>query len=552
MITLREALRLEALNKVEVVAGVQGLDRCIRWVHIVDIPEITPWLHGGELLLTTGYGWPRDPHVQRKTVRALNDLSLAGILFETGKFIRKVPLIVRREANRLDLPILEAPYEVRFVDITEAIHRAILERQYAHLSHLERIHQTLTRAMLEADDLQGIADALSGLIGKPVMIEDTEFRVLAYAGVAGQTDQTQTETIQRRYTAAHALQTLDDRRILRRLQEAQGALRLPAVPEAGMEPRVVCPIRTARDLMGYVSILEGALPLSDIDVRAAEYTATLAALHILRQQAVASVENRVRHTFVDALIRGEFERSAGIRERARLLGFDPEGEYAVAVLTIAPSATRGRRWALSGRSDFELRERYGRALRTALESLGLVQFVTFLLNQIVFLLPAAGGWKQVSLYLERLWHTLRAQDPDVPLILTVGEIHRGAGGVAHSYSEADTLVEAVPMNGVFLYHEHVLAQLLHRVDPAVLKKLHRDTFERLGDRDALGTTLLTLLSTRFNIRAAAEVLGVHRNTIRQRLMRMRQGHEVPLQDPKFWAQLVLVTEAEKYGLLRET
>lgn len=547
-IRLCEALKLEALREVEVVAGRRGLDRCIRWVHIVDIPEITPWLHGGELLLTTGYGWSRNPRVQRKTVRALNDLSLAGILFETGKFIRKVPLTVRREAERLDLPILQAPYKVKFVDITEAIHRAILERQYAHLSHLGHIHQTLTRATLEADDLQGIADVLSGLIDKPVAIMDAEFRVLAYASVSDQLDQARTETIQGGNTPAHVLQNLDDREIRRRLHEAQGPLR---ISDAGMEARIVCPIRTAQDLLGYVCILEGAHPLSDLDVRAAEHTATLAALHILKQQAVASVENRVHYTFVDALIRGEFERSAGIRERARLLGFDPEGDYAVAVLTIAPSAKRGRRRALSGRSDFELRECYGRALRTALEGLGLVQFVTFLLNQIVFLLPAAGGWTRVKLHLERLWQALHGQDSDIPLILTVGEIHRGAEGVARSYWEADTLVEVVPMNGVFLYHEHALAQLLLRVDPAVLKKLHRDTLDQLGDRHALRTTLLTLLSTGFKIRAAAEALGVHRNTVRQRLMRMRQGREVSLQDPKFWAQLILITEAEKYGLLQE-
>ncbi|MDR7464804.1 MAG: PucR family transcriptional regulator ligand-binding domain-containing protein [Armatimonadota bacterium] len=554
-LTVREALKLEALRQARVVAGRRGLHRSIRWVHIVDIPEITPWLHGGELLLTTGYGWPRDPVVQRRTIRELDRLSLAGILFETGKFIDRVPATVRREADRLGLPILEAPYEVKFVDITEAVHREILSRQHTRLAQLEQIHRALTRAAVEAENLQEIADTLSELIGKPVTIEDAEFRLLAYTDVGGLKDSARMETIRQTRTPQRVLQALDRMGMLKRMHETNGPLRIPPIPDAGMEARVVCPIRTARETLGYVWILEGQQPVSELDMQAAEEIATVAALHILRQQAVASVESRVRHTFVDALLRGEFHRSPALRERAQLMGFDHQGDYAVGVLTIAPSSQRGRRWALAGRKEFELRERYGRALRSSLESLNLPQFTTFLLNQIVFLLPAAAGMPRVRFCVDKLWESVRAQDPDTHLVLTVGGIHRGAEGVAQSYWEADTLVEVVyPMGGIFFYDDHVLARLLHRADRALLRKLQQDTLGRLGDtndRSALQTTLLALLSNEFNIGATARALNLHRNTVRQRLERIRQASTVSLRDPKFWAQLVLTCEAEKYGLLTE-
>ncbi|MDR7543180.1 MAG: PucR family transcriptional regulator ligand-binding domain-containing protein [Armatimonadota bacterium] len=554
-LSVREALKLDALSRARVVAGRRGLHRTIRWVHIVDIPEITPWLHGGELLLTTGYGWPKDPAVQRRTIRALNRLSLAGILFETGKFINRVPPAVRREADRLGIPVLEAPYEVKFVDITEAVHREILNRQHARLTQLDQIHRTLTRAAVEAENLQEIANALTELIGKPVTIEDAEFRLLAYTDIGGMKDSVRTETIRQTRTPERVLRTLESMGILTRMQETNGPLRLPPIPEAGMEGRVVCPIRTARETLGYVWILEGAQPISELDMQAAEEIATVAALHILRQQAVALVENRVRHTFVDALIRGEFNRSPGLRERAQLLGFDHEGAYAVAVLTIAPSAQRGPRWALSGRQEFELREVYGRALRASLEALHLPQFVTFLLNQIVFLVPASDGLTRIRSYIDRLWDSLRAQDPGIHLVLTVGGIWKGAEGVAQSYQEADVLVDVVyPTDGIYFYDDHVLARLLHHVDGAVLKKLYRDALDKLGNhnnRTALKATLLALLSNEFNIGATARMLNLHRNTVRQRLERIRQNCKVSLRDPKFWAQLVLACEAEKYGLLGE-
>jgi len=554
-LSVREALRLDALSQARVVAGRRGLHRAIRWVHIVDIPEITPWLHGGELLLTTGYGWPRDPAVQRRTIQALNRLSLAGILFETGKFISRVPSAVKREADRLGLPVLEAPYEVKFVDITEAVHREILNRQHARLAQLDQIHRSLIRVAVEAEDLQEIANTLTELIGKPVTIEDAEFRLLAYTDTGGLKDSVRAETIRQTRTPERVLRTLESLGILKRMQETNGPLRIPPIPEAGMEGRVVCPIRTARETLGYVWILEGVQPISELDMQAAEEIATVAALHILRQQAVAYVENRIRHTFVDALIRGEFTRSPGLRERAQLLGFDHEGAYAAAVLTIAPSSHRGPRWALSGRKEFELRERYGRALRASLESLHLPQFITFLLNQIVFLLPAPDGLPPIKSYVDRLWQSLRAQDPDIRLVLTVGGICRGAEGVAQSYQEADALVDVVYLaDGIFFYDEHVLAQLLHRADGAVLKKLYRNALDSLGDRNnsaALKATLLALLGNEFNIGATARALNLHRNTVRQRLERIRQASRASLRDPKFWAQLVLACEAEKYGLLAE-
>ena len=51
MLPLRDLLRELEL---EAVAGAAGLDRAVRWVHISELADPTPWLSGGELLLTTG------------------------------------------------------------------------------------------------------------------------------------------------------------------------------------------------------------------------------------------------------------------------------------------------------------------------------------------------------------------------------------------------------------------------------------------------------------------------------------------------------------------
>lgn len=550
MFPLREALQMPEFRLVRIIAGREGLDRPIRWVHIVDIPEITPWLRGGELLLTTGYGWPREPSIERQTIRALNDLALAGILFETGKFIRRVPKVVCDEADQLGLPILVAPYEVKFIDITEAIHRAIVEKQYAHLNQLEQIHRVLTKATLEADDLQDIADVLSGLLHRSVTIENDQLQMLAHSELNETTDQARADTLKLGRTPPSIIQALERRGELRRLKEAREPIKVPPIPEIGMASRVVCPVRTAHDLLGYVWIIEGPESLGVLDIRALEQTAALVAMHMLRQQTVASVESRIRQTFVDALLRNEFGRSASLQERARLVGFNPSDDYVVGILTISPSAERGRRWAPSGQDEFDQRELYARAIRNQLDALSLPSFMTYLLNQIVFFLPASRGWSGTRATAERLWEAVGVMEPSIPLMLTFGDIHRGAGGVARSYSEARRLVElANPMTGLFLSHEHPLLELLHSIDRSALEKLQAELTAKLGGQGhdrILRRTLLTYLSAGFNIQATAKVLGVHRNTVRQRLSTIRQSPVLSIDDPKFWLELILLEEAGNY------
>src|SRR3954470_16687898 len=68
---------------VRLVAGEAGLENAVRWVHISELEDPTPWLSGGELLLTTGMAL-EDPERQRAYVRRLAGHGLAGLGLGTG------------------------------------------------------------------------------------------------------------------------------------------------------------------------------------------------------------------------------------------------------------------------------------------------------------------------------------------------------------------------------------------------------------------------------------------------------------------------------------
>ena len=80
-------LTVESLTSelgLKVTAGGQAAgEHEIRWVHITELLDPTPWLSGGELLLTTGIRL-ESADKQRKFIRLLAEAGVAGLGFGTG------------------------------------------------------------------------------------------------------------------------------------------------------------------------------------------------------------------------------------------------------------------------------------------------------------------------------------------------------------------------------------------------------------------------------------------------------------------------------------
>jgi purine catabolism regulator len=56
----------------ELASGHESANASVRWVHSTELPDPTPWLRGGELLLTTGVQLD-GPKAQRELIGRLAD-----------------------------------------------------------------------------------------------------------------------------------------------------------------------------------------------------------------------------------------------------------------------------------------------------------------------------------------------------------------------------------------------------------------------------------------------------------------------------------------------
>ena len=149
MLTVRDLLR--DLD-VRLLAGERGLHLPVRWVHISELLDPTPWLSGGELLLTTGMQLDTSDQA-REYVARLADHHLAGVGFGTGFKHATVPEPLLEVAAEREFPVFEVPYEVPFIAVTEAAFTQLVNEQYAVLRRALAAQERLERIVLRSQSM---------------------------------------------------------------------------------------------------------------------------------------------------------------------------------------------------------------------------------------------------------------------------------------------------------------------------------------------------------------------------------------------------------------
>jgi PucR family transcriptional regulator, purine catabolism regulatory protein len=109
--------------------GEENAQANVRWVHSTELLDPTPWLRGGELLLTTGLQL-MGAKPQREFVERLAEHEIAGLGFGTGFVHKKLPAAILGAARKRGFPLFEVPYELPFIAVTERVFAQLLNERY--------------------------------------------------------------------------------------------------------------------------------------------------------------------------------------------------------------------------------------------------------------------------------------------------------------------------------------------------------------------------------------------------------------------------------------
>ncbi|WP_449283098.1 PucR family transcriptional regulator [Leucobacter sp.] len=185
-IAVRDVLELPEMRagEPELVAGADGLGREARWAHVVAGTGAAQLLDGGELVLTTGAGWPHDDADLGTVSRRLVEADPAGVILELGRNFDTAPAPLAAACEEHGIPLIALHREVRFVQITQRIHQRVLADQHEALAARAEVHAMLTELGLNRSPVDYVIERLADTIGAPVVLEDSARRVVAWSGSA--------------------------------------------------------------------------------------------------------------------------------------------------------------------------------------------------------------------------------------------------------------------------------------------------------------------------------------------------------------------------------
>jgi sugar diacid utilization regulator len=512
VLTLGRLLDQPALELTLLVAG-RGVDRELLWLHNTELPDPSPYLRPGELVLTNGV-WMGETS-PGSFVDAVARVDGAGIVYGLREEAPTTPDTLVEACRRSDLTLAEISVNVPFTEVTRAAASILAESRLRDLTGTIRRSGALALAVSRGTGAAGVLEVVRRDHDLPLAVVDRTGRQLAGVEIA---------PAQRR-------------------EIARSLGRRPPPLELDLDG-----VTASLFLVAAVGDVDAALvclrpykELSAAELESLQQACNYLSLEVAKQQAVHAIEQRFAGEVLDMVQAGP-HREADVAQRLRAFGVDPTGQ--VAVLAVAVDGGPAD-------SGVDMTE----AISGFLLDRSLAALVTTGTRESIALV----SWPQsVGRSLRTLAEELqRAVDPG----LDCGRVLVGIGGLsAGSAGLRDVLVQAretcramqnrrggptVQAFSDLNDHRLLLGMLgedtLARFSDGILGALREHDRRRGGDLEA---TVRAFLELDGSYAETAAHLHVHVNTLRQRLAKVT---EVTGRDPRRTTDrvdLVLALEAD--------
>jgi purine catabolism regulator len=544
-ITMREVLARPAMAGATVLAGASGLDRVVRFVNMMEVPDVLQWTKADELLLTTGYPLRSTPEKLDEFVTALDARGLAGIAVKLGRYIDELPRDMIDTADRLGFPVVQLADGVGFDEIMNQVLSEVLGRQAAMLARSEQAHSVLLQLVLKGGGLPEVVAALpaqlaGGRVGDvppdlPGAAPDP--RISGYdAALAAATsgdsagsvsvlhvDRTGRTIAQAGAELPKAAAALfDDDNLFRATMFGHG---LHTLGSGKKTVSVMIATVVAERNQGHLIAVRADRLFDGQDVMILERGATVAALVVTRELAVAAVEGKYRGDFLRDVLVGQMPASAAV-DGATGFGWDLTGPMFVVV---AAGEVRGGDDASRRRRAEQLGASWAAWVRRWDPHGAAAAFAT----EAVAVLHAPDGAVPPTSRVTELLGGLSSPGAPFDGIVGVSRVVADVSQLATAYHQAWEAVRVgrrlAGAGSVSRFDDLGLYRLLSQVpDSEELRSFLADTLGPLAaaegdiESDELRRTLTVLLDTNLNVAQTARRLHFHYNTLRYRIGKLER------------------------------
>src|SRR3954453_5619156 len=574
-LTVAEALQLPGLAGAAVVAGGEGLERVVRHM-VVDDPSDPLAVAGPDVLVVLGARLPpADPVNCRALVERLVSMGTAGLAFRRAEGPPPGPGEVRAEAGRRGFPVLALPAGVRMDEVLSEVLGAVVGKQTEALELASRMQNQFIDVALSGGGLEEVTEQLATFLqGAAVLGLGPDREIVTSAGpaddvaeisdwlwlVGAAADAALAELAPaRRVSAVRADQSVvTPAEVLAGadLSPADGILLVPGHHElpGGVGEYAVAPVMAGDQRHGWLVAVNRTGPLLMGAGGVLERAAMVAALSVIRQQAVHSVELRFQGDLVRRLVGGSLRHTERALAQTRSFGWRLDGPVVVLVTATETAADP----QADPTRALDVLDRLADGWRAALEAEVSGAAVAGVSTEIVTVLPLDGRApgdvpSLVAAVSPRVNGRLRRVGRFVGTGISRPAASLSAYGEAHQQAQRALGVgqEIHGTASVTHFDQLGVFRLLSLIpDSTELRSYVDEVLGPLadsGDPDSadLRETLRVLLETNLNVAESARRLHFHYNTMRYRIGKLERLLGPFTSDPTLRLNLLLALHAAR-------
>lgn len=478
--TIRQLLADRTLGLTLLTPGAD-VSRHVTWAHTSELVDPTPWLMGGELLMTLGIGLPPDAVGQAEYVARLTEAGVAALAVDTGIVLSQVPDAIVAAGDHGGLPILRVPQPTPFLAISHAVIAAANADSVAAAAEVSRRQDRVAAAAVKSGPA-GVVRTLAPLLGCDVVLMTTAGVIVESQGPGA--------------TAVAA-------RVIERFAPHDGPR--PPLTFTHVDDQAVVTGCSVIDEVDGATILAIGSPaaLTSQERLVVSHAATVLSLLLRTPERARDAEVRLRRAVGQAILAGSVSADPELIE---LLGLHPEELHVIADIRVATAHAEAG----------ALIERLLQARRTA-------YLFARTGSGFTLALPAPGA-TELLLQLRRAVASHVSRDVVVGLSEPVGLAQLGDGLIQAAAAARASATQRVELTA---YGELGPLDLFLRSQTAdTLRAMAASLLQPLDEHDIVhGTDLVSTVSAYLERNGQAETtarqLGIHRHTLRQRLERVR-------------------------------
>ncbi|MFJ5714792.1 PucR family transcriptional regulator [Neobacillus sp. NPDC093127] len=416
-LTTADILKRKHFENSIVIAGEEGIQRIVKWVHVVEVTSIRNLLNGNELILSTGVAWKDNVELFVSMVKAFLENNAAGLCIEMGTYIAEIPAEVIDLANEHQFPIIIFQNEVPFVEITQDIHSIIINQQYQKISDLENYSQSLNKRLLTIETYEDILQFIFSALDVQII-----FRLKS-----------------QEYEFVPEINRHEQISIIAKLQEAK-TLPYDHIASA--------PIFLFGQEYAELAIYSKDIPISEYDSLILDRTATALAQHLLRDLFVEEKKRVEEFEWLRGWLDGEHSLE-DIHEYLVENGIKPKtSDVAVLITKLIPVKEKSSQDV----TYFKL------LLRSVFEQNGFSVFFVEKRNEITFILLNNRAKKNLKERIKKAIESIQdsefiRQQNTAKLVIAAGKFIQSLSEVHKSYQTAkETLRIQQKMTNKQIYH----------------------------------------------------------------------------------------------------